>query len=121
MSERVSSELELDLSHLGRQVMGDAALEEEVLSLFCRQHAAFKLVFASVDDEVRRDMAHRLKGSARAIGAFALAAAAEIIETAPRDDQALETLEKRLQRALALIDRRIHFLHGNAPSPGTDG
>jgi HPt (histidine-containing phosphotransfer) domain-containing protein len=87
----------LDLLHLSRQTFGDEALEAELLSLFDRQAAqvAARLAEPSRPGDLRSqaDIAHTLKGAARAIGAFALGAAAEAYEAALRagapDDAAL--------------------------------
>ena len=76
----------LDLVHLARQSMGDSELEAELLALFDRQAAqiAAKLVQGADSPTARADLAHKLKGSARAVGAFAVAAAAENYEHAAR-------------------------------------
>jgi HPt (histidine-containing phosphotransfer) domain-containing protein len=71
----------IDLAHLARMSLGDAALEREVLSLFLAQSA--KLIEAlSTLPRDGRELAHKLKGSARAIGAFAVADAAARLEYA---------------------------------------
>jgi HPt (histidine-containing phosphotransfer) domain-containing protein len=84
----------IDLVHLARQTMGDRALEVELLALFDRQAAqiAQKLgaedTGAAQDSDAtkswRADLAHKLKGSARAIGAHGVAAAAENYEHCAR-------------------------------------
>ena len=82
----------IDLVHLSRQTLGDAALESELLRLFEAQARAFaaRLRAPVAQNETARDMeqrivlAHTLKGSARAIGAFALADAAQAYEDALR-------------------------------------
>lgn len=85
----------LDLVHLSRQTFGDHALETELLSLFDRQAAQFSARLSESDARAggsRADLAHTLKGSARAVGAFALGDAAEAYEAALRvgtDDSAL--------------------------------
>ncbi len=86
----------LDLVHLSRQTFGDHALETELLSLFDRQAEKFaaRLVEPSrpADALSRADLAHTLKGSARAVGAFALGDAAEAYETALRNGEPEDTL-----------------------------
>lgn len=76
----------IDLVHLSRQSLGDRALEIELLSLFERQAgqtvARLAVRSAGGDRRWRRDLAHTLKGSARAVGAMAVAAAAEAYEDA---------------------------------------
>ncbi|WP_298421386.1 hypothetical protein [Rhodoblastus sp.] len=75
----------IDLVHLARQTMGDRELEQELLALFDRQAAqiADKLRSAR-SDLTGAELAHKLKGSARAIGAAAVAIAADHYEHAAR-------------------------------------
>jgi HPt (histidine-containing phosphotransfer) domain-containing protein len=79
----------IDLIHLARQTMGDRDLETELLGLFVRQ-AGQIMARLSADlpgDSIpwRADLAHTLKGSARAIGATRVAIKAEIYEVQARD------------------------------------
>ncbi|PPD46167.1 MAG: histidine phosphotransferase [Methylocystis sp.] len=78
----------LDLVHLSRQTFGDHALETEILTLFDSQAAHFSARLAEPrhpgDAGSRADLAHTLKGSSRAVGAFAVGAAAEAYEDALR-------------------------------------
>jgi HPt (histidine-containing phosphotransfer) domain-containing protein len=78
----------IDLVHLARQTMGDRALEVELLALFDRQAAQIAEKLGALDSDSvegwRADLAHKLKGSARAIGAHAVAAAAENYEHCAR-------------------------------------
>ena len=78
----------IDLVHLSRQTCGDGALENELLRLFivqAQQYAAWLEESSAPSDALSRaDLTHRLKGSARAIGAFPLATAAEVYEEALR-------------------------------------
>ena len=71
----------IDFDHLQRMTLGDAAIEQEVLAMFSAQTADLvaKLAALPADSSV---LAHTLKGSARAIGAFAVADAAARLETA---------------------------------------
>lgn len=78
----------LDLDHLSRQTMGERALEQEVLAMFSRQLGTIRTTIGAADDRERARLAHALKGSARAVGAFALADCAARIEDMP-DDRAL--------------------------------
>jgi HPt (histidine-containing phosphotransfer) domain-containing protein len=76
----------LDLDHLRRQTFGDAALERELLGLFEQQCARLTpLMSGGVPSAEAADAAHTLKGSARAVGAWRVAALAEEVETALRD------------------------------------
>jgi HPt (histidine-containing phosphotransfer) domain-containing protein len=110
----------IDLVHLSKQTLGDAALESELLRLFEGQAQAFaaRLLAPTPLDEMARDiqqrivLAHTLKGSSRAIGAFALANAAQSYEDALRANApdadpsprrllaALESARKEISRLL---------------------
>lgn len=74
----------LDLGHLQRYTLGDAALQREVLGLFRDQiESSLGLLEQSLisgDKSLWRMSLHTLKGSARAVGAFHLGAAAEAAE-----------------------------------------
>ena len=59
--------------------LGDAGLEREVLAMFSAQSAHLIDAIAALPEDVRA-LAHTLKGSARAIGAFAVADAAAELE-----------------------------------------
>ncbi len=75
----------VDLGHLRRFTMGDAALEDEILSLFSDQLpitiAALKTAPSVKEWSIA---AHTLKGSARAVGAWSLASVAEAAERLQR-------------------------------------
>lgn len=82
----------IDLVHLARQTLGDRSLETEILALFVRQSEGLcARIAGAAGEQARRDLAHTLKGSARAVGAWRVAAAAEEIEAAggPREQEAL--------------------------------
>lgn len=74
----------LDLVHLSRQTLGDRSLENELLSLFGRQaqHLTTQLegLAGSAQRGLRRDLAHTIKGSARAVGATRVGNLAEQYE-----------------------------------------
>lgn len=82
----------VDLAHLARQTMGDRSLEQEVLALFVQQALSVRdrIVDANIKDRLM--LAHGLKGSARGVGAFAIADCATEIEHRPEDDQTLRRL-----------------------------
>ncbi len=81
-----SGEPALDLVHLSRRTLGDAALENELLSMFDTQaqQLALRLAEPTGALEMRRraELAHRLKSSARAIGAFDVSRAADAYQQA---------------------------------------
>ncbi len=73
----------IDLVHLARQTLGDRELEREILSLFVRQSVQLnQRIEASGIQKERMDLAHTLKGSARAVGAWKVADAADKVELA---------------------------------------
>jgi HPt (histidine-containing phosphotransfer) domain-containing protein len=76
----------IDRDYLGRQCQGDEALEHELLGLFATQvrDLAAALSGASGPSEGRANIAHKLKGSALAIGAGRVARAAAAFEDAAR-------------------------------------
>ena len=97
----------IDLEHLRRMTLGDAGLEREVLAMFSAQTVSLIGALASLPPETGA-LAHTLKGSARAIGAFAVADAAVRLEAAMQkgDDpaQALAGLVDAVTEARAAID-----------------
>jgi HPt (histidine-containing phosphotransfer) domain-containing protein len=70
----------IDIAHLRRMTLGDAALEREVLTMFSMQASRLAEALAAMPTDAPA-LAHTLKGSARAIGAFAVADAAVRLET----------------------------------------
>lgn len=97
----------IDLEHLRRMTLGDAGLEREVLAMFAAQTVGLIDALATLPAEAGA-LAHTLKGSARAIGAFAVADAAMRLETAMQkgDDpaRALAGLVDAVTEARAAID-----------------
>ena len=97
----------IDIGHLHRMTLGDASLEREVLAMFSAQ--AVRLMGSLSNSPAGAGaLAHTLKGSARAIGAFRVADAAEALEAAARtgDDpaEALDELADAVAEARAAID-----------------
>ncbi len=93
----------LDIGHLRRMTLGDADLQSQVLAMFLAQTASLAGALAGLPADAA-GLAHRLTGSARAIGAFRLADAAGDLEAAIRrggnpterlDDLALAVTEAR--------------------------
>jgi HPt (histidine-containing phosphotransfer) domain-containing protein len=70
----------IDLAHLQRMTLGEPSLEREVLQLFCRQADMIIARMRKAAPAVTAAAAHTLKGSARGIGAWRVAAAAEVVE-----------------------------------------
>jgi HPt (histidine-containing phosphotransfer) domain-containing protein len=71
----------IDFEHLSRMTLGDAGLEQEVLAMFVAQSTTLVSTLAAMPADASA-LAHTLKGSARAIGAFSVADAAARLETA---------------------------------------
>jgi HPt (histidine-containing phosphotransfer) domain-containing protein len=72
----------LDRAFLARQSMHDARVERDVLSMFFDQSAQLlKIIREAADAPTRREAAHRLYGSASAVGAEQVAEAARRLET----------------------------------------
>ncbi|AZO47315.1 MAG: histidine kinase [Mesorhizobium sp.] len=82
----------VDLAHLSRQTMGDRVLEQEVLALFVQQALAVRDKILDADVKERLLLAHGLKGSARGVGAFAIADCAAAVEGQPEDIKTLKRL-----------------------------
>jgi HPt (histidine-containing phosphotransfer) domain-containing protein len=115
----------IDNAHLDRMTLGDIALEHEVLAMFSAQAVGLigRLAVLSSDgrssdgrsSEGRSSeslaLAHTLKGSARAIGAFRVGDAAEALEAALRngDDssEAMAGLKDTVAEARSAIDARL--------------
>ena len=92
----------IDLAHLKRMTLGEHSLEVEVLQLFDRQAG---ILLGRMDDappETIMAFAHTLKGSARGIGAWSVAEAAEAVEGAT-DGTAPESLAEALARLAGAI------------------
>lgn len=97
----------IDIAHLRRMTLGDAKLEREVLSMFSAQASKLAEALAAMPPDAPQ-LAHTLKGSARAIGAFAIADAASHLETligrgSPTAD-ALSELDEAIADACDAID-----------------
>lgn len=94
----LSVERPLDLVHLARMTLGDRVLEREVLQLFDRQA---DMLVVRIQQAARAGIsaaAHTLKGSARGIGAWGVARAAEAVELAAGNaaERELEAAIRRL-------------------------
>jgi HPt (histidine-containing phosphotransfer) domain-containing protein len=99
----------IDLDHLKRMTLGDASLEREVLAIFAGQAVHLIEALAALPPEAA-DLTHTLKGSARAIGAFQVADAAEALEAAIKHgeaSEALAALRRAIAQARAAIDAML--------------
>jgi HPt (histidine-containing phosphotransfer) domain-containing protein len=98
ISPPLSGERPIDLVHLARMTLGDRGLEREVLQLFDRQAG---MLIVRMQEAARAGIcaaAHTLKGSARGIGAWRVARAAEAVELA-----AGSAAERELEAAIARL------------------
>jgi HPt (histidine-containing phosphotransfer) domain-containing protein len=97
----------IDIAHLRRMTLGDAALEREVLTMFSAQASSLAKAVAAMPADAPA-LAHTLKGSARAVGAFVVADAAAHIETLIRSGsnpaEALGELDDAVAQARAAIE-----------------
>ncbi|MGB7101794.1 MAG: Hpt domain-containing protein [Xanthobacteraceae bacterium] len=92
----------LDEEHLGRMTLGDRSLEREVLEIFARQTTLSLSRLAGAEPARAAAVAHTLKGSARGVGAWRVAQAAERLERVASekgDDEALQGAIAQLEAA----------------------
>jgi HPt (histidine-containing phosphotransfer) domain-containing protein len=106
-------EQEIDFDHLNQYVQGDVELTKEVLGLFKHQVEMWsRLLEPSADDESWASVTHTLKGSAKAVGAKALAERCEAAESLIGETKtigarqvAVQDIEFRISRAVTEIQR----------------
>ena len=86
-----------DIEFLDRVTFSDRGLAREVLQMFDQQaDSLLKVIRDTESTRMRLEIAHRLKGAARGVGAFAVgeaAAAAEPIDPALYKDRAIQVIE----------------------------
>jgi HPt (histidine-containing phosphotransfer) domain-containing protein len=99
----------LDLDHLARMTLGDAELEREVLAMFADQSTRLVSAMAALPADAAA-LAHKLKGSARGIGAFTVAEAAAQLETAIRTGDNPPHAFAALKQAVAEVRRAIEAM-----------
>ena len=110
----------IDFDHLHRQTFGDEKLAREVLELFLVHAPALLAEIKSATNEAsRRAAAHKLKGMARAIGAWAVANAAEDVERAAKDLGEASAITERLEKAIEEARRFIAAMNSTATDEGT--
>ncbi len=90
----------IDAVHLSRMTLGDRSLEFEVLGLFDCQAELLLARMHEVPPAGVATLAHTLTGSARGIGAWRVAAAAEELERAVRERTNLAPALTRLAAAV---------------------
>jgi len=104
----------IDLVHLARQCQGDPDLEKELLGLFRLQARALAAQLSdpsTMSPELNANVAHKLRGSALAVGAGRVARAARALE-----DSALAARDRRpagaewaaaMERAIAALSEAV--------------
>jgi HPt (histidine-containing phosphotransfer) domain-containing protein len=103
----------IDEDHLGRMTLGDRSLEREVLEIFVRQTAIMLGRISDAQPSLAAATAHTLKGSARGIGAWRVARAADWLEQAAGNgrngdiDDAVEELKAASLEVSAAIGARL--------------
>jgi HPt (histidine-containing phosphotransfer) domain-containing protein len=80
----------IDLEHLSHMTLGERSLEIEVLRLFDLQAELLLARMREVGPEGVATLAHTLSGSAKGIGAWRVAAAAEAAESAVKESAPLD-------------------------------
>lgn len=113
----------IDWAHLSRFTLDDKSLEREVLGLFASDAPRYlSLLLATTSRKSWIEAAHTLKGSARAVGAWAVAECAQAVETLEITargefvdkrtnrtvEQALDKLVDAVRKTLAYIERLDH-------------
>ncbi|ABS64126.1 Hpt protein [Parvibaculum lavamentivorans DS-1] len=98
----------IDLVHLSKYTLGNRSLENELLGLFRTQAGVYlaRLVEAA-DDMEWKNAAHSLKGSARGLGAWALAELAEEAEKLLAAADARPAIMDRIAAAIADVNAFI--------------
>jgi HPt (histidine-containing phosphotransfer) domain-containing protein len=118
----------IDDDHLSRMTLGDRGLEREVLEIFVRQTVIMLERIAGAEPALAAAAAHTLTGSARGIGAWRVARAAEHLERVANGksgaaalDEAVEELKSATVEASAAIAARLgDVLRGHGPWPRRD-
>ena len=98
-----SSRRPIDLIHLARQSSGDRGLEGEILSLFRHQLKVAIVQLGMTSGRERRIVAHTIKGSARAVGAFGVARLAERIEHETGKASLIDDISEEADRVIEFI------------------
>ncbi len=96
----------IDLAHLARMTLGERGLEAEVLALFDRQAAVLLARMGDSTPAAMAAFAHTLKGSARGIGAWRVAQAADAVEMKAHGSSAAETAAAVVRLAAAVAEAK---------------
>ena len=96
----------IDIEHLRRMTLGDDGLEREVLAMFSAQSESLIGALAAMPHDAGA-LAHTLKGSARAIGAFRVADVAARLEAAIKSGGDPLPVLSELKAAIALAREAV--------------
>lgn len=104
----MSNSAPIDHDHLAKYTLNDRALEKEILSLFVAQLPDCVNQLRNAQTTADWTIAaHTIKGSARAVGAKALAEAAEAAERAVDDSQAQPAVLEWVAREAEITTRYV--------------
>ena len=100
----------LDLAHLARQCQGDEALQAEVLQLFRREAEALVAAVGAATASEAAAAAHKLRGSALAIGAGGVARSAALVEERASSSAAAGLIPEAVAALRAHIDVTVEAI-----------
>ncbi len=89
----------IDRTHLASFTGGDPELDMDLIRSFAEKTEGYLLALSQSKGENWKDMAHKIKGAARAIGAFEMGDLAEKAEHLPASD-AKDPILNSLRKAL---------------------
>ena len=115
----------LDLVHLARQCLGDHELEAELLGLFRLQARALTAELSdgpALSLESKAKIAHKIRGSALAVGARRVASAARMLEelASRKSERAPNCARNRLASVRARRGRRRNRAHSRPETTAGD-
>ncbi len=93
----------IDEIELDQQTFHDPGIRREIIGMFTDQAPAILSGIEGATGIARADIAHRLKGSALALGARPLAEAASRLELAPGDITALDDVRQLLDATVQAL------------------
>ena len=93
----------IDLVHLARQTGGDKTLEAEVLALFARQARLAVTQIGDLKRDARSELAHKIAGAAKGVGASDVARCASLLESEPDNSSAVAAFTKAVVEADTFI------------------
>jgi HPt (histidine-containing phosphotransfer) domain-containing protein len=112
----------IDFAHLARMTLGDHSLQTQVLELFDRQAELLLVRMGEAAPAGVASLAHTLSGSARGVGAWRVAAAAESLERAVAEARelaaAMEQLAPAIERLVAAVGEARLAVGATLRAPG---